>query len=62
MLNQNPMMMLQKFNEFRSNFQGDPKQAFFNEVKRQNLSQKDLDAIQNTARQFQQMIGMLNKR
>lgn len=53
--------MIQKFNEFRNSFQGNPRDAFYNEVKRLNLSQKDLDNIQNTARQFQQMLGMFKR-
>lgn len=49
--------MVQSFNQFRSNFKGDPKQTVMNMVKSGRISQAQLNQAQQMANQFQQMLG-----
>lgn len=53
----NMQQMMQQFNQFRQNFQGDPKQTVMNMVNSGAISQQQLNAAQQMARQFQQMMG-----
>ena len=44
--------MLQDFNRFRQQITGDPKQMVMQMVQSGKISQSQLDALQNAARQF----------
>lgn len=56
----NPMQMVQAFNQFRNNFQGDPKQAVMQLVQSGRMSQGQLNQLQGMAAQFQRMINGMN--
>ena len=49
----NPMNMLQQFNQFRNNFQGDPKQAVMNLLSSGRMSQDQFNQLSQMARLFQ---------
>ena len=51
--------MMQQFNQFRANFKGDPKQTVMQMVNSGRISQSQLNAAQQMARQFQQMMGSM---
>ena len=51
--------VMQQFNQFRANFKGDPKQAVMQMVNSGRISQSQLNAAQQMARQFQQMMGSM---
>lgn len=57
----NPMQMIQQFNQFRQSFSGDPKQAVMNLLKNGQMSQKQLDQLQKMAGQFQQIMNGMTK-
>ena len=61
MLRGNPMQMIQKFNEFRNNFSGDPKAEVERLVASGQINQQQLNELQNMARQFQSMINVKSK-
>ena len=48
----NPMNMMQKFIEFKNNFQGDPKTAVMNLLNNGQMSQEQFNQLQNMANQF----------
>ena len=48
--------IVQQFNQFRSNFQGDPHQEVQKLLQSGKMSQQQLDQLQAMARQFQQFI------
>lgn len=49
----NPMNMLQQFNQFRNNFQGDPKQAVMNLLSSGRMSQDQFNQLSQMAQLFQ---------
>lgn len=56
---QNPIAMIQQFNQFRQNFQGDPQQEVQKLIASGKMSQQQLNQLQSMATQFQQMINTL---
>lgn len=48
--------MLQRFNQFRSTFSGDPKQAVQNLLNSGQMSQQQFNQLQQMASQFQKMM------
>lgn len=52
----NPLLMMQKFNEFKNNFSGDPKAEVMKLVQSGRMSQEQLNQFQNMATQFQNMM------
>ncbi len=44
--------MMQQFQQFKANFQGDPQQEVQRMIQSGQLSQQQLDQVQNVARQF----------
>ena len=48
-----PMNMLQQFNQFRNNFQGDPKQAVMNLLSSGRMSQDQFNHLSQMAQLFQ---------
>lgn len=57
MQRQNPMQMIQKFNEFRKNFNGDPKAEVQRLVASGQMSQQQLNQLQSMATAFQAMMN-----
>lgn len=55
---QNPMQMLQQFNEFKNNFTGDPKAEVEKLLRSGRITQDQLNQLQTMARQFQQMFNI----
>lgn len=53
----NPMQMIQAFNQFKSQFNGDPKQAVMQLVQSGRMSQGQLNQLQSMASMFQRMIN-----
>ena len=53
----NFMQMLQQFNQFRANFQGDPKQEVMRLVQSGRMTQEQLDQLQAMATQFQSLLA-----
>lgn len=53
----NPMQMIQAFNQFRANFQGDPQKAVQDLVSSGRINQNQLNQLQSMAKQF---MGILN--
>ena len=49
----NAMNMMQQFNQFRSNFQGDPKQAVMNLLSSGQMSQQQFEQLSQMAKTFQ---------
>lgn len=59
-MSNHPMMqMVQKFNEFKRTFQGDPKAEVQKILQSGKVSQQDWNQIQSVASQFQNMLGMM---
>ncbi len=50
---QNPMQLLQQFNQFRQNFQGDPKAEVEKLLQSGQLNQQQLNQLQQMAQMFQ---------
>ena len=48
--------MMQQFQQFRANFQGDPKAEVEKLLQSEKMSQSQLNQLQNMARQFQQLM------
>lgn len=48
--------LIQKFQQFRQSFQGDPKAEVMRLVQSGRISQQQLDRLQQMARQFQGML------
>ena len=48
--------MVQQFNQFRANFQGDPQQEVQKLLQSGKMSQQQLDQLQAMARQFQGLL------
>lgn len=56
-MNQNPMQMIQAFNQFKQTFQGDPKAEVMRLVQSGQMSQAQLNQLQQRASQFQSMMN-----
>lgn len=48
--------MMQQFRQFRSNFQGNPRQEVEKLLQSGKMSQQQLNQLQNTAQQFMQLL------
>ena len=57
MPNNNFMSMMSQFNQFRNNFQGDPRQAVQNLLNSGQMSQGQFSQLQQMAQQFMGMMG-----
>lgn len=53
----NPMQMIQQFNQFRQTFQGDPRQQVQNLLNSGQMSQEQFNQLSSMAQMFQQLIG-----
>lgn len=53
----NPIQMIQQFNQFRQTFQGDPKQQVQNLLNSGQMSQEQFNQLSSMAQVFQQLIG-----
>lgn len=51
----NPMNMLQRFNEFRNTFRGDPQRQVQQLLQSGRMTQQQFEQYKNTARQMMQM-------
>lgn len=49
--------MLRQFNDFRSNFKGDPEQQVRNLLNSGQMSQEQFNQLSELAKQFQKMFG-----
>lgn len=54
--NNNPFQMLQKFNEFRQNFTGDPKQMVQQLLQSGRMNQQQYNTLFQLANQFQKLM------
>lgn len=52
----NPLGMVQQFNQFRRNFTGDPKQTVQNLLNTGRMSQNQFNQLAQMANQFQQLL------
>lgn len=59
--NFNPMQMIQAFMQFNQNFHGDARAEVQQLVASGRINQRQLNKLQNTATQFQNMMNMINK-
>lgn len=53
----NPLQMIQAFNNFKQSFTGDPEQEVRRLVNSGRINQQQLNQLQNMASQFQKMIN-----
>lgn len=53
----NPMQMIQQFNQFKQTFQGDPRQQVQNLLDSGQMSQEQFNQLSSMAQMFQQLIG-----
>lgn len=53
---QNPIQMIQQFNQFKRTFQGDPKAEVQKLLTSGKLNQQQLNQLQSMAQQFQQFL------
>lgn len=58
----NPMQMIQQFNQFKNSFTGDPKQAVMNLLQSGQMSQDQLNQLQAMAKQFQSIMNGMNQK
>lgn len=58
MMNQGPMRMLSEFNNFARNYRGDPKREIENLLRSGQMSQDQLNQLQQFAHQFKALAGM----
>lgn len=56
-MSQNPMMMIQAFNDFRRSFTGNPEEEVRKLVASGKISQQQLNQLQNMATNFQNMLN-----
>ena len=56
-MNNNFMNMMNQFNQFRRNFQGNPKQTVMQMVNSGQISQSQLNQVQQMANEFQRIMG-----
>ena len=52
----NPFQMIQKFNEFRQNFTGDPKQMVEQLLQSGRMSQQQFQQLSQIASEFQKLV------
>ena len=52
----NPLQMIQKFNEFRQNFTGDPKQMVEQLLQSGRMSQQQFQQLSQMASEFQKLV------
>ena len=52
----NPFAMIQKFNEFRQNFTGDPKQMVQQLLQSGRMSQEQFQQLSQIASEFQKLV------
>lgn len=52
----NPFLMIQKFNEFKNNFKGDPQEEVQKLVASGRINQNQLNQLQQMASQFQSLM------
>ena len=61
--NPNPMMnMVQQFQQFKANFQGDPRQRVQDLLNSGQMSQQQFNYLSNLAQQFRNMLSMFNRK
>lgn len=53
----NPIQMMNKFIEFKNNYKGDPKEEVMNLVRTGQMSQQQLNQLQQMATQFQSFMN-----
>ena len=53
----NPVQLMQQFNKFRSNFQGDPKQKVQEMLNTGQMSQEQFNRLSAMAQTFRQFLG-----
>lgn len=53
----NPMLMIQQFNQFKNNFQGDAKAEVQRLLQTGQMSQQQFNQLQNMASGFQNMLN-----
>lgn len=53
--NSGPMNIMQRFKEFKANFQGDPREQVQNLLNSGQMSQEQFNRLSNMATQFQDM-------
>lgn len=58
----NPMQMIQQFNQFKNSFTGDPKQAVMNLLQSGQMNQDQLNQLQSMAKQFQSIMGGMGQK
>lgn len=58
----NPMQMIQQFNQFKNSFTGDPKQAVMNLLQSGQMNQQQLNQLQAMAKQFQSIMNGMNQK
>ena len=56
---QNPMQMIQQFNQFRNNFKGDPQQEVQRLLQSGKMTQPQLNQLQAMATQFQNVLNSI---
>lgn len=58
----NPMQMIQQFNQFKNSFTGDPKQAVMNLLQNGQMNQQQLNQLQAMAKQLQSLMGGMGQK
>lgn len=53
---QNPIQMMQQFNQFKNSFRGDPKKEVEKLLQSGQISQQQLNQVQHVANQFLQFM------
>lgn len=53
----NPMQLIQQFQQFKQTFSGNPQQMVMQMVQSGKISQAQLNQVQSMATQFQQLLG-----
>lgn len=63
MQSSNPMLnIVQQFQQFSSNFQGDPRQRVQDLLNSGQMSQQQFNYLSNLAQQFRNMLSMFNRK
>lgn len=52
----NPMQMIQQFNQFKNSFTGDPKQSVMNLLQSGQMNQQQLDQLQAMAKELKKLL------
>ena len=58
----NPMQMIQQFNQFKNSFTGDPKQAVMNLFQSGQMNQQQLNQLQAMGKQVQSPMGGMGQK